>query len=106
MGISRHDAWVNNRGVHEGRETNVENVSEQDWDCRGDVMPQPGSRKCEEKGRWNDDQKSSSDIDGLVPRILESSTTAEEGITGEIFKVLAEITSRELLLLRVKSIGR
>lgn len=106
MGISRHDTWVNNRGVHEGRETNVENVSEQNWDCRGDVMPQPGSRKCEEKGRRNDDQESSSDVDGLVPRILESSTTAEERVTGEVFKVLAKITLRESLLFRIKSIGR
>lgn len=69
-------------------------------------MPQPGSRKCEEKGRRNDDQESSSNIDGLVPRILESSTTAEERVTGEIFKVLAKITPRESLLLRVKRIGR
>jgi hypothetical protein len=37
---------------------------------------------------------------------LESSTTAEERVTGEVFKVLAEITPRELLLLLVKSIGR
>lgn len=94
MRVSWHNSRVNNGCVYEGGNADIENVCKDNGDSRRDVVPQPGSRECEEKRRRNDYQKSCSNVDGLVPRVLEPPTATEECVANEIFPVLAQCTSR------------
>lgn len=58
-------------------------------------------RESKEKSRRNNNQKPSSNIDRLVPGVLEPATEAEERVASKIFPVLAQITSRKLFLLDI-----
>lgn len=51
-------------------------------------------RESKEKSCRNNHQNSSCNIDGLVPRVLQSATSAEERVASEIFPVLARVTPR------------
>lgn len=63
-------------------------------------------RECKEQGGRNHHQDPSSDVNGLVPGILEAPAGAEERVAGEVFPVLAQVTPRKMLLFDIHRPGR
>ncbi len=53
--VARKDSGIGNRGVHEGREGDVEDVSEHDGDSRRDVVPEPGGGEDKVDDCWDAD---------------------------------------------------